>query len=355
MTEDTQQSIQKQRPLTLADLDGRTNAAKTARQMISDLVSDLGGPDALSTAQRTLAQRAAVTAAVVENMEATWLSGHGLDASGYVSLTNSLHKLLTSLGLKRQMRDVETLEGYLAAKTGPPSPAAEPKASFVDPEVVRACVDSGCRERPFVAGKRYSAFVDPSGGSSDSMTLAIGHREGEITVLDVLREVGAPFDPTSVVSEFAATLKGYNVRQVCGDRYAAQWCAQAFEKCGIRYEHSPLNRSEIYLETLPVLNAKRVRLLDNARLISQLSNLERRTSRGGRDSVDHPPSGRDDVSNAACGMVATMRKGPSVTVIDNFLELLNSDNYQVINGERKFVKPSRIYAHPTKGLPSWMR
>jgi hypothetical protein len=129
MTEDTQRSAQKQRPLTLADLDGRTNAAKIARQMIADLVSDLGGADALSTAQRTLAQRAAVTAAMLENMETGWLSGQGLDASAYVALTNSLHKLLTSLGLKRQMREVETLEGYLAAKAAP-SPAAEPKARW---------------------------------------------------------------------------------------------------------------------------------------------------------------------------------------------------------------------------------
>jgi hypothetical protein len=228
-------------------------------------------------------------------------------------------------------------------------------SSFIDPEVVRACVDSGCRERPFEAGKRYSAFVDPSGGSSDSMTMGIGHREGEITVLDVLRENGAPFDPTSVVTEFAAVLKGYNIRSVCGDRYAAQWCSTAFEKCGIRYEHSPLNRSEIYLETLPVLNAKRVRLIDNARLVSQLSNLERRTSRGGRDSIDHPPSGRDDVANAACGMIATMRKGPSVTVepLWNFFERLNSDNY---NQDGKFVgPPPRVVPHPTRGLPSWMR
>jgi hypothetical protein len=126
--------------------------------------------------------------------------------------------------------------------------------------------------------------------------------------------------------------KGYNIRSVCGDRYAAQWCSSAFEKYGIRYEHTPLNRSESYLETLPILNATRVRLLDNARLISQLSNLERRTSRGGRDFVDHPPSGRDDVANAAAGVVATMRKEPAISCepLWNFFERLNSDNYDRI-------------------------
>jgi hypothetical protein len=73
-------------------------------------------------------------------------------------------------------------------------------------------------------------------------------------------------------------LKAYRIRKVVGDRYAASWSSTAFERHGIRYEHSPMNRSELYLETLPALNAKRVRLLDNARLIGQLANLERRTT-----------------------------------------------------------------------------
>ena len=30
--------------------------------------------------------------------------------------------------------------------------------------------------------------------------------------------------------------------------------------------------------------------------------LERRTSRGGRDSIDHPPSGHDDIANAIAGL-----------------------------------------------------
>jgi hypothetical protein len=156
-------------------------------------------------------------------------------------------------------------------------------ASFVDVEVVRACVDTGVVERPFRTGLRYSAFVDPSGGSSDSMTMAIAHKEGELHVIDVAKEIPAPFDPESAVAEFVRVLKAYRVRKVVGDRYAASWSSTAFERHGIRYEHSPMNRSELYLETLPALNAKRVRLLDNARLIGQLANLERRTTRGGKD------------------------------------------------------------------------
>lgn len=33
----------------------------------------------------------------------------------------------------------------------------------------------------------------------------------------------------------------------------------------------------------------------------QLLNLERRTSRAGKDSVDHPPGAYDDIANSAAG------------------------------------------------------
>lgn len=74
---------------------------------------------------------------------------------------------------------------------------------FVAREVVEACTAPGVYERPPVSGVRYVAFVDPSGGSVDSMTLAIAHREGKVDILDAIRERHAPFSPQDVVSEFA--------------------------------------------------------------------------------------------------------------------------------------------------------
>ena len=67
------------------------------------------------------------------------------------------------------------------------------------------------------------------------------------------------------------------------------------------YRTSEKTKSEIYFGLLPLLNSNRVELLDHAKLVSQLCNLERCTSRGGRDSVDHPPGSFDDLVNAAAG------------------------------------------------------
>jgi hypothetical protein len=47
-------------------------------------------------------------------------------------------------------------------------------------------------------------------------------------------------------------------------------------------------------------------LLDSQPLTVELMQLERRTARSGKDSVDHPPGGRDDHANAACGCLALL-------------------------------------------------
>lgn len=48
-----------------------------------------------------------------------------------------------------------------------------------------------------------------------------------------------------------------------------------------------------------------MRLLASQRLIAQLLGLERNTSRGGKDSIDHARGGHDDVANAAAGALLT--------------------------------------------------
>ena len=44
----------------------------------------------------------------------------------------------------------------------------------------------------------------------------------------------------------------------------------------------------------------------DARLIAQICGLERRTARGGRDSIDHAPGSHDDAANAVAGLVAEL-------------------------------------------------
>jgi hypothetical protein len=50
-----------------------------------------------------------------------------------------------------------------------------------------------------------------------------------------------------------------------------------------------------------LMNSRRVELLDLPQLSAQLGGLERRTARGGKDSIDHAPGAHDDLINAAAG------------------------------------------------------
>jgi hypothetical protein len=182
---------------------------------------------------------------------------------------------------------------------------------FVSREVVEACVVTGRYELPPIGGMVYSAFTDPSGGSADSMTIAISHRDGEKVILDVVREIKPPFSPEQIVADFALLLKSYRVTTVAADRYAGEWVKERFRAHGIECIQGTKPKSDLYKDLLPVLNSGCVELLDNPKAILQICSLERRTARGGRDSIDHAPGAHDDVANAIAGAVlgSTISRG----------------------------------------------
>ena len=139
--------------------------------------------------------------------------------------------------------------------------------------------------------------------------------KNDVGILDCLREIRPPFSPEGVVQEFADLLKSYRVTRVKGDRYAGLWPTEQFAKRGIKYEPSEDPKGILYLNLLPHINSGKVRLLGNKRLATQLIGLERRTSRAGRDSIDHAPGGHDDVANAAAGaLLAATAKKPTMRV-----------------------------------------
>jgi hypothetical protein len=144
--------------------------------------------------------------------------------------------------------------------------------SYVDRDRVLACVDDGVIERPFHVRYRYFAYCDPSGGSVDSMATAIAHCEGERVVLDAVLEIRPPFSPVDAVTEIV---------------------------------DAELNRSELFLQFLPLLTSGNCVLLDQPRIVNQIAMLERRTGRTGRDAIDHRPGQHDDVAVVTAGALVT--------------------------------------------------
>ena len=100
-------------------------------------------------------------------------------------------------------------------------------------------------------------------------------------------------------------LKQYRATRIRGDRYSGEWCRESFRRHGISYDPAPSPKSDLYRDLLPLINSAKVRLLNNKRLVAQLLGLERRTSRAGKDSIDHAPGGHDDVCNSVAGALVT--------------------------------------------------
>lgn len=177
--------------------------------------------------------------------------------------------------------------------------------SYCPPEIVEACTRPGPLELPPAKAHNYTAFVDPSGGVADAFTLAICHREEGRVIVDCVRAIKPPFSPESVVDEYCDLLKTYGLHRVTGDAYAGEWPREQFHKRGIDYIKADRNRSALYRDLLPLLNSERVELPPLEQLAQEICSLERRTARGGRDSIDHAPGGHDDTANAVAGAVTT--------------------------------------------------
>ena len=177
--------------------------------------------------------------------------------------------------------------------------------SFLTREVVDSAIRADPVEIPFDRRHRYFAFVDPAGGGQDEFTCAIGHSEGNQVIVDLVRARKGV--PANIVAEYAEILKAYGVREATSDKYAGSWPSDEFHRHGIKIEHSPKPKSDLYLDALAALNSGRAELPPDEKLKSQLLSLERKTSRAGKDSVDHPPGGSDDRANAVAGIVAQPR------------------------------------------------
>jgi hypothetical protein len=188
-------------------------------------------------------------------------------------------------------------------------------------ETVEAAVIAGRDQLAPEKGVRYYGFIDAAGGSGqDSMSLAVAHRvvSGDDVryVLDYATETRPPFSPADCAAEFAAVLLAYKVTTVSGDRWAGEWPREPLLKAGIRYQVADKSKSDIYRDFLPLLNSKRVDLLDDETLVEQLCGLERRTSSAGKDTIDHAKhsNAHDDLANACAGAIASAAVARKVRV-----------------------------------------
>jgi hypothetical protein len=193
---------------------------------------------------------------------------------------------------------------------------------FLDDALVESCVDRGRPlEVPPRSGLSYCAHVDASGGAvgGDSYTIAIGHREQGLYVIDVIRARAGPFDPAELTKQYAALCQEYRIGSVIGEYYAAEWTVSTWRKAAISYQRCDLTASQLYLETLPLFTRGLVSLPDYQPLLRELLLLERSPQRSGKDQVTHPRGCHDDMANVCCGVLRSLAKYYGSNYLDSFV------------------------------------
>jgi len=174
---------------------------------------------------------------------------------------------------------------------------------FLSLDAINACVIPHRTSLPAYENVLYQAFCDPSGGRQDSFTLGISHIAKGKLIIDQLRAWKPPLNPDVVTKEISDIIKQYRLSSIVSDRYAGEWVSSSFRKHGITHHACELTKSELYLSLEARVNTLKIEFPDNQQLINELSSLERRRGRSGKDSVDHPPGRNchDDLANAAAG------------------------------------------------------
>lgn len=107
----------------LQGVDGRSAVFRRYREILASLVSDMGGDP--SEAQEQIARRAASLAIWCEEQDTAAANGTALNIAAYTTASNTLRRLLESLGLERRARNITpSLAEYAARRAAEKAQAA---------------------------------------------------------------------------------------------------------------------------------------------------------------------------------------------------------------------------------------
>jgi hypothetical protein len=86
------------------------------RDILDQIIADLGGPEGLSEGQRQLARRAATISIMCEKLEGEAAAGADIDLECYGQLSDRLGRAFNRLGIRRQQRDLGVIDPLEYAK-----------------------------------------------------------------------------------------------------------------------------------------------------------------------------------------------------------------------------------------------
>jgi hypothetical protein len=114
----------KQRLRTIDSLDGRTIAARRARELANGFATELGGT--ITASHRLAIERAAALVSLAEDAQARRLAGEpGISLEDVVRVDNAAARAVKALGIKPGPgpKSLEDLASRAAGPVAPPAPA----------------------------------------------------------------------------------------------------------------------------------------------------------------------------------------------------------------------------------------
>jgi hypothetical protein len=177
--------------------------------------------------------------------------------------------------------------------------------SWIEPELLLPCIIRGRKEVPRAENVTYAAAIDP-GFKGSEFALAITHLTSEgVIVVDRLESwtgsKDAPLGFERVCREIAGILAIYKINALVGDQLSAPIIEQEFLKYGTVYRERTFNRQTrvmIFSNLKYLLIQRRIELVDDSKLVSQLLSLEYVLGNDGNADIRASSGVKDDVAIA---------------------------------------------------------
>ena len=101
----------------LDGIDGRSHVARRHVEITAAIAQDCGGIDVVSEAQLQLIRSAAGLVILREDLDSKAADGERIDVATYCRISNSLRRVLSTIGLERRAKDITpipSLQQYIA-------------------------------------------------------------------------------------------------------------------------------------------------------------------------------------------------------------------------------------------------
>lgn len=187
--------------------------------------------------------------------------------------------------------------------------------SWIIPEILDPCIVRGRVEVPPRRGVRYAAAIDPASRHNDFALAILEFSPDEKVILAHLSRwrgtSKAPVPYDHVLGEIKSILDQFEINSVTGDQYYCDVISQNLLKLGISYEISvfgPQTRGKIFANLKHLLVQKKIELLDNLELLSELRSLQEVKTERGQIDIRPGLGMRDDLAVAVALATSELMK-----------------------------------------------